>query len=109
MNPSWILRSNLFALLEILARLAGYSFDEFDWAAIETEVRRTDVEKDCWCDYAFPGTSPIEFRLAEDPGSSVIFIETRQEEALAPKVEIVLELAAERELGVISPWFHAAN
>ncbi|MFE6618210.1 hypothetical protein ACFZBP_10925 [Streptomyces sp. NPDC008086] len=70
----WILDTNLRALCESVAAFVDYDFDDSDWQAVETALPTTDVERSVWYDYPLMGRVPLTLYVADDPGSSVVFV-----------------------------------
>ncbi|MEV4785674.1 hypothetical protein AB0K53_09515 [Streptomyces tuirus] len=75
LGGGWIFAENLRPLCESVAEFSGYGFDDSDWQAIETALPGTDAEKPGgWYDYPLAGRVPLTLLVAEDPGSSVVFV-----------------------------------
>ncbi|MFJ8592815.1 hypothetical protein [Streptomyces sp. NPDC093598] len=71
----WIFGGNLRPLCESAAEFSGYDFDDSDWQAIENALPGTDVEKPGgWYGYPLSGRVPLTLLVADDPGSSVVFV-----------------------------------
>ncbi|MFF6915995.1 hypothetical protein [Streptomyces sp. NPDC012466] len=75
LGGGWILAENLRPFCESVAEFSGYDFDDSDWQAVENALPGTDVEKpDGWYDYPLSGRTPLTLLVADDPGSSVVFV-----------------------------------
>lgn len=85
----WVYDDNLLPFLTTLGWIVSYAFDHDDWTAISSGIQETDQEADRWYRYEFAGSSRVEFSLARDPGSSVIFVRA----VMPPDQEAQLELA----------------
>jgi hypothetical protein len=72
----WIWDRNLRALLELLSRYSGYTFDESDWETVEAGVQDTDDEApDGWYSYPLVGTSAtLEVALAQAVGGEEVSV-----------------------------------
>ncbi|MFF8398277.1 hypothetical protein [Streptomyces sp. NPDC016172] len=71
----WMFEENLRPFCESVAEFSGYGFDDSDWQAIENALAGTDVEKPGgWYDYPLSGRTPLTLLVADDPGSSVVFV-----------------------------------
>lgn len=96
----WIFEENIFAFLTVLSWLAKYPFDEADWNAIKMGLKKTDYESETWYDYKFCGDSDIEFRLAQDVGSSVVFMEIKSEQVVASRLELAMDIFSQFTVGI---------
>src|SRR5262245_23288168 len=87
----WILDHNPKPFTHILALLVGYEFDdEADWPAVRSGCEGTDVAQDKWFDYELVGQRRIKFSLAQDVGSSVIFVRCESDAELETKIEAIV-------------------
>jgi hypothetical protein len=98
MVAGWIFEWNLRPFLEIAARRVGYGFGQDDWNAIHLALPVTDHEHDRWYEYEFGGPHPIRIRLAEDPGSSVVFVEVSCDPDTENELRVVIEIVQEYRL-----------
>ena len=90
MAPNWIFDNNLKPFIEILAIFCGGEIDQGDLDAIYSGVRKTDYEKDVWFEYEYIGS--LKFKVAQDLGSSVIFVHVLADEGLEAKVAVAIEI-----------------
>ncbi|MGA5894207.1 hypothetical protein [Streptomyces venetus] len=75
LGTGWIFEENLRPFCESVAEFSGYGFHDADWQAIENALPQTDVERpDGWYDYPLSGRVPLTLLVADDPGSSVVFV-----------------------------------
>ncbi|MFI6806850.1 hypothetical protein ACIBO6_17750 [Streptomyces luteogriseus] len=71
----WIFEEGLRPFCETIAEFSGYEFDDLDWQAVGNALLHTDVDKpDGWYDYPLSGRVPLTLLVADDPGSSVVFV-----------------------------------
>lgn len=71
----WIYIENAMSFLDLCSSRIGYHFDELDAGAVRHGLAATDYENDHWFDYPLVGDREVLIRLAQDPGSSVVFID----------------------------------
>ncbi|MDZ7964112.1 MAG: hypothetical protein RM368_03910 [Nostoc sp. DedSLP03] len=90
MAPNWIFDSNLKPLIEILAMFCGCKIEQDDLDTIYSEVKKTDYEKDVWFKYEY--SEGLELKVAQDLGSSVIFVDVLANEGLEAKVAVAIEI-----------------
>ncbi|MEH2417435.1 hypothetical protein [Nostoc sp.] len=90
MATNWIFDKNLKPLIEILAMFCDYKIDQDDLDTIYSGVKKTDYEKDVWFEYEYTGT--LKFKVAQDVGSSVIFVDVLADEGLEAKVAVAIEI-----------------
>ncbi|WMD03819.1 hypothetical protein [Streptomyces sp. FXY-T5] len=75
LGGGWIFEEGLRPFCETIAEFSGYEFDDLDWQAVGNALPHTDVEKpDGWYDYPLSGRVPLTLLVADDPGSSVVFV-----------------------------------
>jgi hypothetical protein len=98
MVSRWVFEENLRPVLEILARSAGYNFDERDWTAVRYGVQATDYEGEHWYDYEFVGVHRVALGVARDEGSCVIFIRCESDAEIERTADVVLTIAQEFRL-----------
>jgi hypothetical protein len=61
----WIWNENVQPFLALLARYAGYDFDDTDWQAVELGLEATDDEHLRWYSYPLVGSDHrVEVHLA---------------------------------------------
>ncbi|MBB6418847.1 hypothetical protein [Streptomyces sp. AK010] len=71
----WIFEESLRPFCETVAEFSGYAFDDADWQAVGNALPDTDVETpDGWYDYPLSGRVPLTLLVADDPGSSLVFV-----------------------------------
>ncbi|MEU3936589.1 hypothetical protein AB0E85_31825 [Streptomyces sp. NPDC029044] len=71
----WISEEGLRPFCETIAEFSGYEFDDLDGQAVGNALPGTDVVKpDGWYDYPLSGRMPLTLLVADDPGSSVVFV-----------------------------------
>ena len=92
MLSNWVYADNLRPFLLTLGWFVGYAFDDDGWSAIRFGVEGTDEEADRWFDYKFEGKSSARFRLAVDPGTSVVHARVEVPAVAEPKVEAALSI-----------------
>ena len=92
MLANWVFADNLRPFLLSLGWFVGYAFDEDDWSAIRRGIEGTDEEGDLWFDYEFAGELPARFRIAVDPGTSVVHVRVAVPAVAEPKVEAALSI-----------------
>ncbi|MEH1938521.1 MAG: hypothetical protein V7L14_33420 [Nostoc sp.] len=90
MATNWIFDNNLKPFIEVLAMFCGCEIDQDDLDAIYSGVKKTDYEKDVWFEYEYTGS--LEFKVAQDVGSSVIFVDVLADEALEAKIAVAIEI-----------------
>lgn len=84
---------------ESVAEFSGYGFDDSDWQAIENALAGTDVEEPGgWYDYPLSGRTPLTLLVADDPGSSVVFVRLTGEPDDRTRAQI------EAALHIFSPY-----
>jgi len=91
-SSNWIFERNLRPFVEMVARLADYSFDANDWIAVSHGVRDTDQEADRWFTYSFEGAGQLQLEAAIDPGTSVVHVRVRGGDHLAGELQAQLDL-----------------
>ena len=92
MLANWVFAENLRPFLISLGWFVGYEFDPDDWTAIRYGIEATDQEADRWFEYEFAGLQRAVFRLACDPGTSVVHVRVEVPAALVPKVEAAIAI-----------------
>ncbi len=72
----WIWNENVQPLLALLARYAGYDFDDTDWQTVELGLEATDDEHpDRWYSYPLVGSDHhVEVHLAHAVGGDEISV-----------------------------------
>ncbi|WP_445626372.1 hypothetical protein [Nostoc sp. DSM 114167] len=90
MATNWIFDKNLKPLIEILAMFCDCKIDRDDLDTIYSGVKKTDYEKDVWFEYEYTGS--LKFKVAQDVGSSVIFVDVLADEGLEAKVAVAIEI-----------------
>ncbi|MFH9090574.1 hypothetical protein ACH4LD_40620 [Streptomyces sp. NPDC017676] len=72
----WIWNENVQPFLALLARYAGYDFDDADWQAVELGLEATDDEHpDRWYSYPLVGSDHrLEVQLAQAVGGSEVSV-----------------------------------
>ncbi|WP_448266650.1 hypothetical protein [Nostoc sp. DSM 114159] len=90
MATNWIFDKNLKPLIEILAMFCDCKIDQDDLDTIYSGVQKTDYEKDVWFEYEYTGS--LKFKVAQDVGSCVIFVDVLADEGLEAKVAVAIEI-----------------
>ncbi|MEH2199429.1 hypothetical protein [Nostoc sp.] len=90
MAPNWIFDNNLKPFFEILAMFCSCKIDQDDLDTIYSEVKKTDYEKDVWFEYEY--SEGLELKVAQDIGSSVIFVDVLADEGLKAKIAVAIEI-----------------
>ena len=73
--PNWIFEENVRPFLELCSDRLGYPLDDSDVVAIQHGLDATDVENDRWFSYPLVGEREATVTIAQDSGSSVVFID----------------------------------
>jgi hypothetical protein len=92
---SWIWEENVQPLLEFASECVGYKFDSLDWDAVRTGLEQTDYEAGSWFDYDLVGTNQGRISLAQDVGSSVVFVRFEGDAEATGAVRTAMDLMAE--------------
>ena len=92
MSSGWIIANNLKPFCETVATFGGYGFDDSDWDAIATGVKRTDYEQGNWFEYEMQGDSPVTLKIARDPGTSVLFVAVEADAAIQARMTVAIEI-----------------
>lgn len=92
---SYVPASNLLPLCMILADLAGYNFDSWDWSAISTGLSDTDAEGGNRFTYEFKGTDLIQLSIARESATNLLHVHVHFPEHLIGRVETALDIASQ--------------
>lgn len=86
----WIwMDSNLDPFIRTLAHALNYDLHPDELIAITEGAKRSDVEKDEWYEYYFDGNERVDFKLAREDGSYIIFISIECSETFVPVANIL--------------------
>jgi hypothetical protein len=87
----WISTENLTKVVEYLAGLVGYRWDELDAGALEAGLPGTDDEIDMWFEYPL---AHLTLRIAntDDSGHVVFRISGEFDEVFAARLETLLDV-----------------
>ena len=90
----WVWERNVRLLMEWLSRVAGYAFDDTDWAAVELLVSDTRADANRWCSYPLIGIVQLEVRLARETESTSVNVEVEgpMDASVQAQIELVLGL-----------------
>ncbi|EOD70589.1 hypothetical protein H480_00300 [Amycolatopsis vancoresmycina DSM 44592] len=92
----WIFQDNLAKVVEYLAGLVGYSWDELDDGALEAGIPNTEVDlpPDTWFEYPVAGAVVLTLRIARDHDGGIfsMIIDGEIDEVLAARIETLLDL-----------------
>ena len=94
----WIPENNLTPFCVFLARRAGYDLSDGEMWSIECGIKESDYEANKWFRSEFVGESKIEFRFAQDPGTSVVFFQITCDDQTAPRIEAAIEIMGDYSL-----------
>jgi hypothetical protein len=86
---SWVFEDTLKPFVEMVAFYAHCTLDDNDWTAIEYGVKDSDADKDKWFRYYLEGPELLYLELAINPGSDVVSVVARGNEALARELEVL--------------------
>lgn len=92
MLADWIRAENLRPFLLSLGWFVSYDVDAEDFTSIVHGIEPTEEEADRWFYYEFVGQQRAAFRLACDPGSSIIHVRVEVSAAIEPKVEAAIAI-----------------
>ncbi|QRP45614.1 hypothetical protein [Amycolatopsis sp. FDAARGOS 1241] len=72
----WILDDNLTKVVEYIAALAHYRWDDLDNGALEAGIPETDADlpPDTWFEYPVVGTTELTLRIARDHGAGILSV-----------------------------------
>lgn len=92
MVVKWIIDKNLKPCCEILAAYVSYDFDDGDWQAILIGVEKTNIEQNVWFDYPLIGNETVRFRIANDVGTTVVFVDIQTSEKLESQMNVAIDI-----------------
>lgn len=92
----WIFEDNLTRVVEYVAALVHYDWDELDEGAVEAGISGTDADlpPDTWFEYPVMGTPELKLRIARDDGAGIlsVIIDGEVDAVLAARFETLLDL-----------------
>jgi hypothetical protein len=92
----WIFEDNLTKVVEYIAALVSYSWDELDDGALEAGILKTDADlpPDTWFEYPVMGTPELTLRIASNRGDGILsmMIDGEIDDVLAARFETLLDL-----------------
>jgi hypothetical protein len=92
----WIYEDNLVKVVEYIAALVAYDWDDLDDGALEAGVPGTnaDLPLDTWFDYPIMGTPELALRIARDHGAGILTVNIngKIDDVLAARFETLLDL-----------------
>ncbi|MEV4260443.1 hypothetical protein [Kribbella sp. NPDC049584] len=94
----WIWPPNVRTALEHISALVGYSFDDWDWTAVETALPHTSWDPpERWYDYPIVGTQTLTVHLANDDFAHPVAIRVHGEldEVLAARIDTIIRLLSD--------------
>jgi len=95
MTSGWILDANAPAVLELVARFAQSELTDAEWTTLLL-LRDSSAREGKWLEYEL---GEATLRLAYDePGTSVVQVEWSGPDVLRCKVEVLMDIAAERSI-----------
>ncbi len=93
MISNWIWEENFWPVLNEIANLIEYDFDENDQAAIGLGLKKTDNDKNIWFDYEFHGNEVVRFTISNNLGSCVCTIEIEASSKVEKLIDYLLYIA----------------
>ncbi|NIK56941.1 hypothetical protein [Kribbella shirazensis] len=94
----WVWPANLRAALRHISACVDYTFDDWDWDAVEAALPQTDWEPlEHWYDYPIIGSRTLTVHLAHDDGFEPVGIRVEGEldEVLAARIETIIALLSD--------------
>ena len=94
----WIWPRNVRTALEHISALVGYSFDDWDWTAVETALPHTSWDPpERWYDYPIVGTQTLTVHLANDDFAHPVAIRVHGEldEVLTARIDTIIHLLSD--------------
>jgi hypothetical protein len=92
----WIRDDNLSKVVEYIAALVHYRWDDLDNGALEVGLARTDADlpPDTWLEYPIMGTTELTLRIARDHGSGIlsVIIDGEMDDVLAARYETLMDV-----------------
>lgn len=92
----WIFENNLTKVVEYVASLVDYSWDDFDSDALDAGISATnaDLPPSTWFEYPVAGTPELMLRIARDHDSGILsmVISGQIDEVLAARFDTLLDL-----------------
>ncbi|MGW5742031.1 hypothetical protein [Amycolatopsis sp. NPDC003861] len=83
-------------VVEYIAALVGYSWDELDDSALEAGIPKTDADlpPDTWFAYPVAGAPDLTLRIARDHGAGKLsmIIGGEMDDVLAARIDVLLDL-----------------
>jgi hypothetical protein len=92
MIRNWIYEDNLHPFLTVLSWIVEYAFDPDEWMAIRFGIEETNDERNVWYDYEFSGKTSAQFRIAREPGGSVVHLQIKVPESLSSEVKLTMQM-----------------
>lgn len=92
----WIDEDNLTKVVEYIAALVHYRWDDLDDAALDAGIPNTDADlpPDTWFEYPVIGTPELTLRIALNHGDGILsmIIEGEIDDVLAARFDTLLDL-----------------
>ena len=98
MVEKWIWQDNLAPFIAFASYAVGYVLSDGEWEGICLAFAATDVEGNLWLDYPLHGRELLGLSLAQDRGSSIIFVRVQASVALESRLSVGLDLMQEYHL-----------
>lgn len=92
----WIDEDNLTRVVEYIAALVRYDWDDFDDDALAAGIPNTDADRppDTWFDYPVMGPPELTLRMALNHGDGIlsVIIDDEFDDVLAARFDTLLDL-----------------
>jgi hypothetical protein len=88
----WIFDDTVKPFIAMAAFYAHCTLDDDDWTAVEQGVQASDEDKGNWYYFYLEGTEPLYLELARSPGSRVVLVRARGNEALARELQVLIDV-----------------
>lgn len=92
---SYIPENNLLPLCQILANVAQYRFDDWDYSAVANGINGTNSENGLRFDYPLEGTDLIRLSIAKETCTAMVYVQVTFPGHLVGHVETALDIATE--------------
>ena len=89
---NWVFEDALKPFVEMAAFYAHCKLDDDDWTAIAYGLQDSDADEDKWFRYYLEGPEPLYLELAIAPGSQVVMLRARGNEALSRELQVLVDV-----------------